>query len=122
MTCARIREHLPEAVEGNFFLTETDLRHIEQCAGCQNELAQYRLVLRALRNLRTDLLEPAPNFVADVLRGIELAGEKHAIRSLLRGHRAAYLGGIAAATAAGATVAVILAIHSRKSRVHLIKL
>ncbi len=94
----------------------TDLRarrHVESCLRCQAELVQYRKLLRALRALRTDVLRPAPGLVADVLASLEEAGERHAIRALLTGRRAAYLSGIAAATAAGAAGAIVLASRSR---------
>ena len=51
-----------------------------------------------------------------MLASIEASGERRAIRSLVRGHRAAYLGGLAAATAAGAAGAVIFASRARRVR------
>ena len=77
-------------------------RHVESCLRCQADLVQYRKLLRSLRSLRTEVLEPAPGLLPEILAGLEQAGERHAIRAVLNGRRAAYLGGIAAATAAGA--------------------
>ena len=82
--------------------TDAARRHVEQCLRCQAELVQYRKLLRALRTLRTEVLEPAPGLLAEILAHLEEAGERHAVRSLLSGRRVAYLGGLAAATAAGA--------------------
>ena len=64
--------------------------------------------------LRTELLEPSPGLLPDILVALEAAGERGAMRFLLTGRRAAYLGGIAAATAAGAAGAIVLA--SRRHR------
>jgi hypothetical protein len=80
---------------------------------------QYRKVLRTLRAMRTELLEPAPGMVADVLAHIEEAGERTAIRSILTNRRLAYAGGLAAATAAGAAGAILFAARSRKGRMRL---
>ena len=80
---------------------------------------QYRRVLRAMRALRTEVLVPTPGLVPEILAAIGEAGEQHALRSMIRGRRAAYLGGLAAATAAGAAGAVVLTIRSRRSKVSL---
>ena len=40
-----------------------------QCLRCQAELVQYRKLLRALHDLRTEVLEPAPGLLAEVLAG-----------------------------------------------------
>jgi anti-sigma factor RsiW len=96
-------------------VADLDLRrHIETCLRCQAGLAQYRKVLRALHSLRTELREPAPGLLPDILAALEAAGERGATKFLLTGRRAAYLGGIAAATAAGAAGAIVLA--SRRHR------
>jgi len=93
--------------------------HVEQCLRCQAELVQYRRLLRALRTLRSEVLEPAPGLLSDILATVEQAGERHAVRSLLSGRRAAYLGGLAAATAAGAAGAIVLASRTRRGRLRL---
>jgi len=69
-----------------------------------------------MRSMRTEVLEPAPGLLADVLATIESAGERHAIRSLLSGRRVAYLGGLAAATAAGAAGAIVYTTRTRRAR------
>ena len=60
---------------------------------------------------------PAPGLLPDILAAIGAAGERRAIHDLLNGRRVAYVGGIAAATAAGAAGA-IFASRARR-RVHL---
>lgn len=115
VTCASVAAALPGIVDG-VDVADLDLRrHVETCLRCQAELAQYRKVLRALRQVRTELLEPVPGLLPDVLVALEAAGERGAMKHLLTGRRAAYLGGIAAATAAaGAAGAIVLA--SRRHR------
>ena len=101
-------------------LDDTARSHVTECLRCQADLVQHRRMLRALRSLRTDLFEPTPGLVTDVLAHIEEAGEHHAIRSLLTGRRAAYIGGLAAATAAaGAAGALVLATRTRGRRLPL---
>ena len=47
-----------------------------------------------MRSLRSEVLEPAPGLIPDVLAALEEAGERHAVRSLMRRHRMAYVGGL----------------------------
>ena len=89
--------------------------HVDTCLRCQAELVQYRRLLRGLHNLRTEVLEPAPGHLTSVLAHLEAAGERRAVRSMLRGRKAAYVGGIALATAAaGAAGAVVLAGRAKR--------
>lgn len=118
-TCDALADELAAAADGVVVLGAEARDHVSRCLRCQAELVQYRKLLRALRAMRTEVLEPAPGLLADVLASLEEAGERHAIRSLLSGRRAAYLGGIAAATAAGAAGALVFATRSKKSRLPL---
>ena len=118
MRCEEIAELLPQIVEGDERADRRVVGHVESCLRCQAEVVQYRKLLRALRQLRTEVLEPAPGLLAEVLASLEAAGERGAIRSILTGRRGAYLGGIAVATAAGAAGAVVLA-GRRKGRMRL---
>jgi hypothetical protein len=117
--CDEIDIQLSEVAAGNVTLPRASRRHVEGCLRCQAELVQYRRILAALRAMRTEVLEPAPGLIADILTQIEVAGERTAIRSLLNNHKAAYLGGLAAATAAGAAGAILVASRNRRSRVSL---
>jgi hypothetical protein len=113
--CEELSDVLAGSPDGT---TITDLnarRHVDGCLRCQAELAQYRKLLRALHNLRTEVLTPAPGVVADVFAHIEAAAERQAVRSLVRGRRVAYVGGLAVATAAaGAGAAFVLATRRSK--------
>jgi len=115
--CDEIAELLAEAAEGSILLDQASAHHVEACLRCQAELVQYRKLLRALHTMRTEVLEPAPGLLADILATLEAAGERHAIRSLLTGRRVAYLGGIAVATAAGATGAILLGRSRRRFKI-----
>jgi hypothetical protein len=116
MRCEDVAHDLAATADGSVLLGRSERRHVETCLRCQAELVQYRRVLRAMRAMRTEVLEPAPGVLADVLAYLEEAGERRAIRSMIHGHRAAYLGGIAAATAAGAAGAIVFASRARKLR------
>ena len=102
MQCADVADLLADAAGGSVLLAAPARLHVEHCLRCQAEIVQYRRLLRALRAMRTEVLAPAPGLLAEVLAALEEAGERRALRSLLNGRRVAYVGGIAAATAAGA--------------------
>ena len=116
MRCDELAELLPAVADGTAVADRAARRHVERCLRCQAELVQYRKVLRAMRAMRTEVLEPAPGVLSDILASLEAAGERRAIRSLITGHRAAYLGGLAAATAAGAAGAIVFASRARRLR------
>ncbi len=116
MRCDQVAPSLADVAEGTVRLPPDARAHVERCLRCQAELVQHRRVLRTLRSLRNEVLEPAPGMVADVLAALEEAGERRAVRSLLHRHRVAYLGGLAAATAAGAAGAIVIASRSRRHR------
>ena len=115
-SCANVADALPGIVEGGTVADAGIRRHVESCLRCQAELAQYRKVLRALHQLRTEVIEPAPGLLPDILSSLGAAGERRAMRFLLTGRRAAYVGGIAAATAAGAAGAIVLATRARQKK------
>ncbi len=114
MQCADVADLLADAAGGSVLLAAPARLHVEHCLRCQAEVVQYRRVLRALRAMRTDVLAPAPGLLPEVLAALEEAGERRALRSLLNGRRVAYVGGIAAATAAGLGGALVLANRGRR--------
>ncbi len=116
MLCEDLATDLSAAAEGSTLLGRDQRDHVERCLHCQAELVQYRKLLRAMRAMRTEVLDPAPGVLADVLANVSAAGERRAIRSLIQGHHAAYLGGLAAATAAGAAGAIVFASRASKAR------
>jgi hypothetical protein len=119
VTCETVADALPGIIDG-LHVASLDLRrHVETCLRCQAELVQYRKLLRALHQLRTEMLEPAPGMLPDILASLEAAGERRAMRFLLTGRQFAYVGGIAAATAAGAAGAIVLASRARHKKLSL---
>ena len=116
MQCDQVVEVLPQIVDGGATADRAVLRHVDSCLRCQAELVQYRRLLKTLRQLRTDVLEPAPGTLTGILARLEEAGERGAIRSLLTGRRAAYVGGIAAATAAAGAAGALVLAHRAKDR------
>jgi hypothetical protein len=115
VTCDEVAELLAGIVDSDHPADKRIVRHVESCLRCQAELAQYRKLLRALHQLRADVLDPAPGVLAGILAGLGDAGERRAVRSAISGRRAAYIGGVAVATAAaGAAGAIVLV--SRASR------
>jgi len=117
--CEQVADLLADVADGSVNLDRASRRHVDRCLRCQAELVQYRKLLRALHTLRTEVLEPAPGLLADILASIEEAGERRAVRSMLTGRRIAYVGGIAAAATAGAAGAILIATRGRRSRVSL---
>jgi len=119
LSCADVAEILPGVVDGSGSADLTLRRHVEGCLRCQAELVQYRRLLKTLHHLRTEVLEPAPGLLTEILANLEAAGERGAVRSLLSGRRGAYLGGLAAATAAGAVAGAIVLANRARKRVRL---
>jgi hypothetical protein len=116
MRCDQVAEVLSAAAERNALLPAEERQHVEHCLRCQAELVQYRKLLRALRALRTEVLEPAPGLLPEILAGLQEEAERHSIRSILSGRRVAYIGGLAAATAAGVGGALVIASRRKSLR------
>ncbi len=114
MRCDQLSEVLSDAADGTMALDAAGRAHVAQCLRCQAELVQYRKLLRSLRALRMQVLEPAPGLVPEILAYIEAAGERRALRELIDGRRVAYIGGLAAATAAGVGGAIVIASRSKR--------
>ena len=118
MRCEDVAELLPQVVDGG--RADPSVRaHVEACLRCQAEMVQYRKLLKALHNLRTEVLEPAPGMLPGILASLEAVGERGAVRSLLSGRRAAYVGGVAVATAAAGAAGAFLVVSRGRRRVRL---
>jgi anti-sigma factor RsiW len=114
LRCEDVAEALPGIMDGSLRADRRVIRHVDRCLRCQAELAQYRKLLRALRQLRSQVPPPPPGGVARALSGLEQAAERRAIRSALRGRKVAYLAGLGvAAAAAGAAGAAVLVSRGR---------
>ena len=111
--CERVTPKLAGAVDGSTKLTDREQRHAESCLQCQGELIRYRKLLRALHDLRTQVVTPAPGLLADILGNLGERAERRALRSMITGRRAGYAGGIAVAAAAGVTGIILLSGRNR---------
>lgn len=115
--CSSLAIKLPGVIDGGVQLSDAERRHVDTCLFCQAELVRYRRLLRALHELRTTFVQPAPGLLADILDHLGERGERRAVQSLITGKRIAYTGGLAVATLAGVTGAVLLAGRAKgKSR------
>ncbi|MFN8039505.1 MAG: hypothetical protein U0Q07_09875 [Acidimicrobiales bacterium] len=114
MRCDQVADQLSSAAEGTVLLDGAARRHVEHCLRCQAELVQYRKLLRALHAMRTEVLQPAPGLLPEILVALEEAGERSALRAVITGRRAAYLGGVAAAAAGAVGGAIVIASRTRR--------
>ena len=118
MLCEDLAQELPGFIDGSVRLGRHQRRHVDRCLRCQADVAHYRKIVRAMQVLRSEVIEPAPGLLADILLGLEGASvaNRTAIRTLLSGRRVAYVGGLAAATAAGAVSAIVFTTRTRRAR------
>lgn len=111
MRCDRLSEVLPGVDDGSATLDGPSRRHVDTCLRCQADLVRYRRLRHELAASRHEALVP-PNGLLDDLR-VDL-DELGLRREHRRGRRVVYLGGLAAATAAGVGGAIVLAARSRR--------
>jgi hypothetical protein len=114
--CDEIAELLASSADIHELTDRRARRHVDSCLRCQAEVAQYRKLLKALRSLREELVATPTGLVGGILMRLEEAGERTAVRSVLTGRRAAYVGGIAVATAAAGAGAAVLLLGRSKRR------
>jgi len=98
---------LAESVEDPTALAPAASRHLESCLRCQAELAQHRKILRTMRSMRLEVIEPNEHLLGDVLDLLRPPATVHKLHRADR--RKAYISGIAAAATAGAAGAIVLA-------------
>jgi hypothetical protein len=96
-------------VDGTIDDDDALLRELRTDLRFQAELVQYRKLLRALRSMRSEVVDPGPALVDEVLTILDEHAERHGLRDVITPRRAVYVGGIAAATAAGLGTAFVLA-------------
>jgi anti-sigma factor RsiW len=113
MRCDEVTTVLPGLVDDDAVADAAVHEHVAACLRCQAELARYRKVKRALHELRTRYVEPAPGLLGETLAVLTDAAEKGAIRSMVTARRLAYAGA-AVGTAALATGTALLIARSRR--------
>ncbi len=88
--------------------------HIDTCLRCQAELVQYRRLARTMHSLKDLQARPGAGLDEEILHVLD---DPELLRSNARtSRRAAYLSGLAAATAAGAAGAIVIASRARSRR------
>jgi hypothetical protein len=110
--CELVAERLPAAVDEPGALDAEQAEHVGQCLRCQAELAQYRRLRRTMAAMAADGHHLPADLATDVLVGLDDALARRA-RQRTVGKRAAYLGGLAAATAAGVGGVLVLTTRRR---------
>lgn len=75
--------------------------HVAACLRCQAEVAAYRRILRTMRAMRHELVDPPGASMADLLRSLSSEAQNDAASWAVR---AACVGGLTAAGAAGVFV------------------
>jgi hypothetical protein len=103
---------LPGAVDDPRALDGAQARHVAECLRCQADLAHYRRLRRVMGSMRPDRVAAPSGVVADVVSLIDEAIQRRA-RHRAVGRRAAYVSGLAAATAAGVGGVLLLATRRR---------
>lgn len=114
MRCDEVATLLPSLLDGVDASNIEVERHVHQCLRCQAELARYRKLKRAMEQLRTRYVEPAPGLLGETLAALTDAAEQGAIRSLVTARRLAYAGAITGTAATAAVTAALLISRSRK--------
>jgi hypothetical protein len=117
--CEQVAPQLSDVASGRLLLDDSERHHVEHCLRCQAELVQYRKLLRALRTLRTELLEPMPGLLSEVLAAVESAAEHGAVVGMLRGRKVVYVGGLAAAATAAAAGGALVIVNRSRRRMRL---
>jgi hypothetical protein len=110
--CDVLAERLPALVDEPDALDPDQALHLGRCLRCQADLAQYRRLRRTMGALAASRVAVPPDLATEVLVGLDDLLDRRA-RHRVAGRRAAYLGGLAAATAAGVGGVLVLATRRR---------
>lgn len=104
---------LSEIADGTVSLDDEAGRGLRTDLRFQAELVRYRKLLGALHSLRSEVVDPGRDFVDEVLVALDEGG-RHPMLAAPSARKAAYIGGLAAATAAGVGGAILLARRHRR--------
>jgi anti-sigma factor RsiW len=111
--CESVAARLPSLLDDVDALAPAQARHLGECLRCQAELAQYRRLRRLMGTMAGDRATVPAGAVAEVLAGVEVGPVPADRPRVPAGRRVAYLGTIAAATAAGVGGVLVLASRRR---------
>ena len=112
MRCDVLAERFPAVLDDPTVLEPAQADHVGRCLRCQAELAQYRRLRRTMAAMATDRVVVPSGLATDVIVGLDEVLLRRA-RHRTAGRRAAYLGGLAAATAAGVGGVLVIATRRR---------
>jgi hypothetical protein len=107
-----VAERLSGLLDDPAALDAAEAEHVGQCLRCQADLAQYRRLRRTMVAMGAQERPVPAGLATDVLLGLDEALARRA-RSRSAGRRAAVVGGLAAATAAGVGGVLVLATRRR---------
>ena len=111
--CDAIEIRLQEAAAGQRLLGGDDRRHVDGCASCRQALGEYRQLARGLQAMRCGVTDPPVGLLDNVLLAVDQADARPVVVGM-RGRRAVYVSGLAAAATAAAGGALVLASRSRR--------
>ena len=104
-TCDSVAEHFASVAGDESALDSRAAQHVDACLRCQAEQAQYRRLMKAMRDLRDSPMSVDPSLEHEILFAIDDRDGR--VRSLVSSRVAAAIGGVAAgAAAAGAVIAL----------------
>jgi hypothetical protein len=112
--CEQIAALLPQLMDDRSAAPTAVQDHVETCLRCQAELARYKRMLRLLGDMRSVDCELPSGWVGDILRSVERAARRRALRSALSQRRVAYISGLVM----GGLVMGALIVFGRSRSVH----
>jgi predicted anti-sigma-YlaC factor YlaD len=98
--CEAVAARLPALLDDEEALAPAQARHLGGCLHCQAELARYRRLRRMLGAMAGERAPVPPGAPSELLAALDAGHEPAGPARASGGRRAAYLGTIAAATAA----------------------
>jgi len=113
--CREAAPAIPQIAAGDARVSPTATDHVNQCLRCQAEVAAFRRVLRIMRSIREEPVQPPPGALAALLAALdEAAASRHPAGVAGRTGRAAYVGGITVVTAAAGAAGVLVWMNRRR--------
>lgn len=118
--CQRFSVELSEVADGGECLDPSAASHFGSCLRCQAELAQYKKLLRALSNLRGQVLRPDEFLLHDILTALNQgAGRRYRLPSLAgRPVQGRSVGAVVATAGAAACTAGAIVLANRLTTRH----
>ena len=101
----RCRDVIDELVDQSTVVTLAHRHHLERCDGCRGEVAALRQLRDDLRGLRSQPLDVSADLAVAIVARIDAEASSPARRAAWLVRAAPYVGGVVAATAAGAALA-----------------